>query len=76
MRAALGPLADDDESMAVLRAVLQPTFFEAIRAGTRSTTEAAHIISAVITPWFAARLAEGRLAERRRRRPAGDRAAD
>ena len=76
MRAALGPLADDDESMAVLRAILQPPFFEAIRAGTRSTNEVADIISAVITPWFAARLADGRLAEGRRQRRAGDRAAD
>ena len=60
MRAALGPLAEDDEAMAVLRAVLQPAFFEGIRAGTRSTDQVADIATAVITPWFAARSAERR----------------
>lgn len=52
MRTAIGPLADDDEAMAVLRAVLQPAFFDGIRGGTRSTAEAADLITAVITPWL------------------------
>ncbi|MFL5689775.1 MAG: TetR/AcrR family transcriptional regulator [Chloroflexota bacterium] len=56
-RVALGSLADDDESKAVLQAVLQPTFFEGIRAGRRSTAEAADLITAVVTPWFAERAA-------------------
>jgi hypothetical protein len=60
MRTALGPLADDEESVAVLRAVLQPTFFEGIRAGTRSTDQVSDIVAAVITPWFRARSAERR----------------
>ena len=60
MRTALGPLADDEESMAVLQAVLQPTFFEGIRAGTRSTDQVADIVTAVITPWFGAHSAERR----------------
>lgn len=55
MRAALGPLAEDDEAMAVLRAVIQPSFFDTLRAGGRSTEEAAALATAVITPWFAAR---------------------
>ena len=57
MRTALGPLADDDELVAVLRAVLHPSFFEGIRAGTRSTDEVSDIITAVITPWLRARSA-------------------
>jgi AcrR family transcriptional regulator len=52
MRTALGPLADDEEAMAVLRAVLQPAFFDGIRGGTRSTAEAADLVTAVITPWL------------------------
>ena len=70
MRTALGPLADDEESMAVLRAILQPTFFEAIRARTRSTDEVADIVTALITPWFGARSGQ-----RRGGRPRGRRAS-
>jgi AcrR family transcriptional regulator len=57
MRAGLGSLADDDDSMTVLRTVLHPTFFEGIRAGRRSTAEASDLITAVITPWLVARAA-------------------
>lgn len=59
MRLALGPLADDPDSTALLRAVLEPTFFENVRAGTRSTEEVCALISAAIAPWFALRAAEG-----------------
>jgi AcrR family transcriptional regulator len=55
MRTALGPLADDAEAMAVLRAVIHPEFFESIRGGKRSTDEAAALVTAVVVPWFAAR---------------------
>src|SRR5262249_36271392 len=41
MRAALGPIADDDEAIAVLRSVIHPDFFDGLRAGSRSTDEAA-----------------------------------
>lgn len=58
MRTALGPLADDPDALAVLRAVLHPSFFEGIRAGTRSTDEVSDIATAVITPWFGARSGE------------------
>lgn len=54
MRTALGPLADDEEAMAVLRAVLEPAFFDGIRAGRRSTDEASALIAAVVVPWFTA----------------------
>ena len=60
MRTALGPLADDEESMAVLRTILQPTFVEGIRADARSTDQVSAIVTAVITPWFGARSAERR----------------
>lgn len=55
MRIALGPLADDDEAMAVLRAVIQPEFFDSLRAGGRSTDAAAALATAVVGPWFAER---------------------
>lgn len=55
MRTALGPLADDEEATAVLRAVIHPEFLDALRAGKRSTDEASAIATAVVGPWFAAR---------------------
>jgi AcrR family transcriptional regulator len=55
MRTALGPLADDEEAMAVLRAVLHPDFFDNIRAGARSTDEAAALVTAIVVPWLKAR---------------------
>lgn len=51
-RAALGPLADDPDAMALLRATMHPTFYEAVRSGSRSTEEAADLIAAALTPWF------------------------
>ena len=59
MRRALGPLADDEESMAILRALIHPAFFDSVRAGRRSTDEASALVTAVVVPWFAAR-ARGR----------------
>ena len=55
MRTALGPLADHDDAMAVLRAVIHPVFFDSVRAGKRSTDEASALVTAVVIPWFAAR---------------------
>jgi AcrR family transcriptional regulator len=55
-RVALGPLADDPDALAILRAILQPTFYESVRGGTRSTDEVSALITAAIAPWFAARL--------------------
>lgn len=55
MRTALGPLADDPDALAMVRAVLQPSFFEAVRAGARTTDEVSALICAAIAPWFAAR---------------------
>ena len=57
MRLALGPLADDEPSMTVLRAVLHPRFYEGIAGGTRSTGETADLVAEVVAPWFAARAA-------------------
>jgi AcrR family transcriptional regulator len=57
MRAALGPLADDDDAMTMLRAVIQVSFFESVRAGTRTTEEVCALIAGAIVPWFATRLA-------------------
>lgn len=59
MQTALGPLAGDDEAMAVLRAVIHPEFFDNVRAGRRSTDEASALVGAVVVPWFTAR-ARGR----------------
>jgi AcrR family transcriptional regulator len=55
MRTALGPLADDERAMAVLRATIHPQFFDSIRAGKGSMDEAAALVTAVVVPWFAAR---------------------
>lgn len=55
MRAALGPLADDDEAMAILRAIIQPSFFEHLGGGKRSTAETAQLATALVAPWFVAR---------------------
>ena len=55
MSTALGPLADDEEAMAILRALIHPAFFDTVRAGRRSTDEASALVTAVVVPWFAAR---------------------
>lgn len=65
-RLALGPLADDEDAQAMIRAISQPSFFATLRAGPqpddhgavsdrRTTEEAAALISQALTPWFAAR---------------------
>lgn len=53
---ALGPLADDPEAVTVLGAVLQPAFFENLRAGTRTSEETCALATALVTPWLAARV--------------------
>jgi AcrR family transcriptional regulator len=53
-REALGPVADDADAMAILRATMHPTFFEAVRSGKRSTNETADLIAAALTPWLEA----------------------
>jgi hypothetical protein len=64
INSALGPLADDPDAVAIVRAVLEPSFFESVRAGTRTTEEVSTLITAAISPWFATRVA-GRAAPRR-----------
>jgi len=58
MRAALGPLANDDDAMAILRGVLEPALFEQVRGRTRSTEQAATLITDAIVPWYRQREAE------------------
>jgi AcrR family transcriptional regulator len=58
MRTALGPLADDADAKAVLRAVLEPTFFDHFRAGKRTTADACGLLVAVVVPWFVGRAAK------------------
>jgi AcrR family transcriptional regulator len=55
MRTALGPLAGDPEAMAILRAVLQPTFFGSIGGGMKSTEDIADLIADLVAPWFVTR---------------------
>jgi len=57
IRAALGPLADDVEATAIVRAVMEPTFFESLRAGGRTTEEVSALVTALIVPWFVVRSA-------------------
>jgi AcrR family transcriptional regulator len=52
MRRALGPLAGDAEALAVLRAISQPAFFDALRDGTRSTAQAAQLACELVLPWL------------------------
>ena len=54
-REALGPLAKDADAMAILRATMHPTFFEAVRSRARSTEETADLIAAALTPWLETR---------------------
>jgi AcrR family transcriptional regulator len=56
-RLALGPLADDIDVQAVMRAVMEPPFFDSIRGETRSTDEASALITEAIVPWLVARAA-------------------
>jgi AcrR family transcriptional regulator len=58
-RLALGPLADDEEIQAVFRAVMTPPFFDALKGGTRSTAQAAALITGAIVPWLIARAGRG-----------------
>jgi AcrR family transcriptional regulator len=68
MQAALGPLADDGEAMAVLQAILDVPMFDTLRGrGARTTEEAARLITDVVVQWFAARARQRPSAARPRR---------
>lgn len=54
-RSALGPLADDADAMTLLRATMHPRFFEAARAGHRSTESASDLIASLLTAWLQTR---------------------
>lgn len=56
MRAALGPLASDERSLAVVAAVIGPPTFFALRARGLSSDEAADLCVALALPWLEARL--------------------
>jgi AcrR family transcriptional regulator len=58
MHTALGPLAKDDEAMAMLRGMLAPAFFEQVRGRMRTTEQAATLIIDVIVPWYRQREAQ------------------
>jgi AcrR family transcriptional regulator len=58
MRAALGPLADDGDAMAVVRAAIHPQFFESLRVGGRSGDDAASLAAEVVTSWLVEREAQ------------------
>lgn len=68
MRVALGPLADDGDVMSIVRAVLEPTFFDRVRSGHRSTDEVSALIAAAITPWLDERSAARKKTSGRRNR--------
>lgn len=52
---ALGSLANDQDVQAVLRAVLDIPFFDAIRRGERTTEQACALITQALTPWLSSR---------------------
>jgi AcrR family transcriptional regulator len=58
-RAALGPLAADDEAMTMLSAVVHPVTFGSIRARGFSTDAAAVLIAEAVSPWLEAKHASG-----------------
>jgi AcrR family transcriptional regulator len=60
MGTALGSLAKDEEALAMLRAVINPDFFDSLRSGGRSTAEVAALIASVVAPWLAEREATRR----------------
>jgi hypothetical protein len=60
MRTALGPLAEHEEALAMLRAVIHPDFFDSLRSSGRSTADVAALITSVLAPWLAAREATRR----------------
>jgi AcrR family transcriptional regulator len=55
MRAALGPLQDDSEAVAVVAAVIGPPAFFALRARGLSSERAADLSVEVMVPWLEAR---------------------
>ena len=57
-RVALGPLADDQNVQAVLRAVLDIPFFDSIRGGRRSTEQVCSLLTEALVPWLASRAAQ------------------
>lgn len=58
--AALGPMADDPEVMAIVRAVITPTFFDSVRTRTATTEEASSLVSRAILPWLREQVAKPR----------------
>lgn len=56
-RLALGSIAGDEDVQVVLRAVMSPPFFDAIRGASRTSEDAGALIAQVITPWIASRSA-------------------
>lgn len=52
VRATLGPLAEDEDALAVLRATIHPDFFDRLRGGVRTPEEAAALAAAALAPWF------------------------
>jgi AcrR family transcriptional regulator len=67
MRAALGPLADDERALAVVAAVIGPPTFFGLRARGLSSDEAVEIGLALTVPWLEARVAELRTPDATRR---------
>ena len=62
-RSALGGLAADADAMALLRATMHPMFFEAVRAGQRSTEATSDLIAGLLTTWLEQRRASVSLAQ-------------
>jgi AcrR family transcriptional regulator len=58
MRAALGPLGEDERAVAVVAAVIGPPTFFGLRARGLSSDEAVEIGLALTVPWLEARAAE------------------
>jgi AcrR family transcriptional regulator len=60
MRASLGPLADDQQALAVVAAVIGPPTFFALRARGLSSEQAVDLGAELAVPWLEARMAGAR----------------
>jgi AcrR family transcriptional regulator len=54
-RLALGSLADDEDVLAVIRAVMAPPFYDSLRGRAGTSEAAGALIAEAISPWLVAR---------------------
>jgi AcrR family transcriptional regulator len=73
VRAALGPLADDEAAVAIASVVVGPQMYYALRGHGLSTEEAIDAATSLAVPWLEARLAARTASRSHAERPASTR---